>query len=915
MAGVESVESRDSLLEALAATPEVSVLPRGTVIDDQYRIERVIGEGGMGVVHLARDLRLARDVAIKVSSERSEASLGRLAREALALARLSHPNVVTIHQVGVTGGRPYVAMEYVPGGTARTWCTAERSWREIVALYCGAGDGLVAAHAEAIIHRDFKPDNVLVGSDGRSRVADFGLARAPVEAAAGTTTTTTTAVAGTPAYMPPEQLAGGELDARADQFAFCASLWEALFATRPFTGDTPDTMRQAIVAGAIERGVATRRVPRHVEAAVRRGLSADRDARWPALADLLAELRRDPGRRRVQLVIAAGGLAAIAAALVLPSLVRGRSADPCAGGATELATVWSPSRADAVRAAIAPANSAPWIVQIAARTTGAIDAWGERWTSEYRTVCEARTTWSSALHDRAVACLAGRKRELSAQLDVLAVPQPGLATRVDRVLGDLPAPESCGEPVYLEASVPPTDDPAVLGAQTELARAHALSVVGEPAKGRMLATTVRERADKLGYPALVHQATAQLALANAIAGDYEHAYAGAHDAYFGARASHDSRTAAAAASTATLMLLNLSRDREAADWAKLAEIEAKLAGDPDSEERALRAAVTVEADRGELAQALADAERYLALARKHGGVWSALLERARIYNMNGKPELALADLDEAIRLLTAQFGEHHPQMTALVDERALALDRLDRFEDSVAAARHALAIAEVIGEHDVNNALAALGTALDHAGHFDEALATLDRSLAMTRKLEGPRSYNTASDLNNRADLLARMHRLEPALASWAEAIDIWTEVGGPKMPEIAVADINVANAYINAGMPLPAAEWVDRTLAIAAPDSFVVPQAKIANGVVLVAKRDFAAARPALEAGLAKLPATSGGWKARGELALAKAEAAIGDRKKAHALAASAVAYYQTAKEQNKEQRAEAEALLRELP
>ncbi|MCW5809037.1 MAG: serine/threonine protein kinase, partial [Deltaproteobacteria bacterium] len=238
----EERDEPDPLIEALAATPAGGVVPRGTVIDGQYKVERVLGEGGMGVVYLARDLKLDREVAIKVGIERSAAAIGRLAREAMALARLSHPNVVVIHQVGELGGRAFVAMEYVPGGTARTWCQG-KGRREVVALYIAAGEGLAAAHAAGLVHRDFKPDNVLVGADGRPRVADFGLAR--VQLAAGVGAGMTGAL-GTPAYMAPEQFGDGEVDARADQFALCASLWEALFGERPFAERT--TEREAIRA-------------------------------------------------------------------------------------------------------------------------------------------------------------------------------------------------------------------------------------------------------------------------------------------------------------------------------------------------------------------------------------------------------------------------------------------------------------------------------------------------------------------------------------------------------------------------------------------------------------------------------------------------------------------------------------------
>nr|WP_263429463.1 serine/threonine-protein kinase [Nannocystis pusilla] len=174
----QELGSLASVLVALARTESASLAP-GTLVADQYRIERPLGEGGMGVVFLARDIRLDREVAVKVCSGLSRSAVHRIQREAMALAKLAHPNVVVVFQAGEFDGRFFIAMEYVAGGTARSWlAAAQRRPHEIVALYLEAGAGLAAAHAAGLIHRDFKPDNVLVGSDGRVRVADFGLARA-----------------------------------------------------------------------------------------------------------------------------------------------------------------------------------------------------------------------------------------------------------------------------------------------------------------------------------------------------------------------------------------------------------------------------------------------------------------------------------------------------------------------------------------------------------------------------------------------------------------------------------------------------------------------------------------------------------------------------------------------------------------
>src|SRR4029077_8451263 len=232
---------------------------------------------------------------------------------------------VVIHQVGEVDGRLYIAMEFVAGGNARQWVAARpRTWREIVAVDAAAGDGLAAAHGAGFVHRDFKPDNVLVGDDGRPRVADFGLVRAagegpeieesmPPSSPSLDRMTQTGTVLGTPAYMAPEQFSGGAIDARTDQFALCASVWEAIFGERPRAGTPPEQIKESIDHARAELPEASRRAPRRLVAALRRGLARDRDARWPSLAPLLGELRRDPSPARRAAASAAAIRRAVAA--------------------------------------------------------------------------------------------------------------------------------------------------------------------------------------------------------------------------------------------------------------------------------------------------------------------------------------------------------------------------------------------------------------------------------------------------------------------------------------------------------------------------------------------------------------------------------------------------------------------------
>jgi WD40 repeat protein len=302
----------------------------------RFRIEDQIGAGAMGSVFAAYDEHLARRVAIKIlHPETAETPEGRLAlvREAQALARLAHPNVVSIFEVGEHGDGIFLAMELVAGQSLDAWLTAAdapRPWRAILEVYLAAGRGLAAAHAAGLVHRDFKPSNVLVGDDGRVRVVDFGLARAQREAPpAGPTgtarigaraLTTTATIAGTPAYMAPEVLAGERADASADLYAFSVALHEGLHGVRPHVGDNIFALALAKASGPIATSPTGAGVPRWLTEVIARGLAPDRARRWPSMDALLHELARDRGaarRRAAQiaaLVVATTALGGLAAA-------------------------------------------------------------------------------------------------------------------------------------------------------------------------------------------------------------------------------------------------------------------------------------------------------------------------------------------------------------------------------------------------------------------------------------------------------------------------------------------------------------------------------------------------------------------------------------------------------------------------
>ncbi|HEY4182176.1 MAG TPA: serine/threonine-protein kinase [Kofleriaceae bacterium] len=289
------------------------LLPAGKQLG-KYTLEERLGAGAMGVVYRAQDAELGRSVAIKVLHRPDEALTERLVREARSMAQVSHPNVVAVYDVGDRDGTTYIAMELVSGDSLRSWQDGH-TVEKIVEAYIAAGRGLAAAHAAGIVHRDFKPDNVLVGKDGRTRVTDFGLAavkqdeKPHVDIAARSiediNLTTSGSVLGTPAYMAPEQFESGNVDARTDQFNFCVSLYEALYGERPFQGRTFEELSENVRAGKV-RASRKSEVSSKLRAILLRGMSTKPGDRYPTMDHLLSDLGRDRARplRRTSQVLA-----------------------------------------------------------------------------------------------------------------------------------------------------------------------------------------------------------------------------------------------------------------------------------------------------------------------------------------------------------------------------------------------------------------------------------------------------------------------------------------------------------------------------------------------------------------------------------------------------------------------------------
>lgn len=497
-------EETDSTSPAGAVSAIRDSIAPGTQVG-RFLVQSRLGAGGMGVVYAAGDPLLGRKVALKLihadhgNGPASEEWRARLLREARAIARLSHPNVITVHEIGLHDDQPFVAMELVEGSTLRSWLTASRrSWRDVVSVFVAAGRGLLAAHRAGLVHRDFKPDNVLIGHDGRIRVTDFGLAcpllpatdhqgsegpaaEAPGHAlgvigAPGASAddrhgrlTRTGTLLGTPGYMAPEVLGGGPADFASDQFSFCVALHEALFGTRPLPAALPKPGVDGPEPEAVvERTPAARvrgdrhAVPAWLRETVQRGLRARPADRFPSMESLLVALNHDPiRRRRLRLVVAAVTVSAFG---VAATVIAARAPDPeiCTGAPEQVAGVWNPGVAARVQSSFA-GTARPHAQPSADRAAAGITLYTGQWAMMHRAAClaTARGEQSPDLLDRRMSCLGRRLDQVAALLDLFVRRADGdLVDRAIDLVGKLEPLSTCADPAALRSRAALPADPA-----------------------------------------------------------------------------------------------------------------------------------------------------------------------------------------------------------------------------------------------------------------------------------------------------------------------------------------------------------------------------------------------------------------------------------------------------------------------
>jgi tetratricopeptide (TPR) repeat protein/tRNA A-37 threonylcarbamoyl transferase component Bud32 len=775
----------------------------------RYVVLDVVGAGAMGTVYAVYDPQLNRRVALKLLRQgvRFRAPIAelqhRLLREAQAMARLSHPNVIPVHDVGTHGDGLFIAMDFVEGMTVRQWLdAAPRSWEEVLRVFSSAGRGLAAAHRAGLVHRDFKPENVLVGDDGRICVTDFGLARFAAEPGADPATSSVPSTAleasplvvsltksgatlGTPAYMAPEQAQGGTTSPLADQFSFCVALYEGLYGERPFAGGSMSALREAALAGALREAPKGSRTPLWLRRVVLRGVRGKPEERFPTMDALLEALGQDPRRARRRLLIGLGVAALLAGALAY-ARYAGDPRQLCTGEKEELGRAWGDSQKRAVHGSFL-ATGVPYAEDTWRSTERALDAYGADWAAAHRSACRAtriRGVQSEVLLDLRMECLRARLRELGALVATFAQADAKLVEKTTAAVAGLRGLDLCANTTLLSARLPPPADAAKRARVEEvregIARAQALFLSGRVQPGLLVAKEAASAAGALGYPPVEAEARYQL-------GDIQRTLddPGAEESFHGAATAaeasrHDEISIKAFARLAWLLGFH-HRTKEALRWADLAE--------------AARRRVGVAPD----LQAL------------------VLAARGRIY-AGFDPQKASEYDRQALQLAERTWGRDSPLAIAAAGALAVDLVGLGRYREALPLMERNLAAhLQAMGPRSpvVGNTLGNLGAIYRLLGRYDDALDANRRAVAILEPLGATHELDVAIRLFNVGNVLADLDRSEEALAAHEKSLRIRERRLKGDHPRIANSLDAVGSALVQLGRYEEARSYLERGLAM----------------------------------------------------------------------------------------------------
>jgi len=729
--------------------PFVGQLAPGARVD-RYQVLGPIGRGGMGEVYAAYHPDLDRRIALKIVYESSAGSAerrARLLREARTIAKLSHPNVIVVHDAGTVGERVYIAMEFVDGDTLDDWVrAAPRSWQEILDVFVATGRGLAAAHAAGIVHRDFKPQNVMIGKDGSVRVMDFGLARLvrgdldtgafaqeTREAAAsnerapeGFRVTKTGALLGTPAYMAPEQWRGEPTDARADQFSFCVALYEALYGLRPALSHLGQDLEAANPEGAGARRPSS--VPAWLRAAALRGLAADREKRFESMDQLLAALTR--GRTRAQRRFTGAGIGLAVALLAFGAwrLSPTRRFD-CKPPADRIAAAWSPGdppdgRRQSIRAAILNSGH-PEATSIWGELSSALDTYVGKWSAMYKETCEAthlRGEQSEEVLDLRMRCLNENLDEVRATTDVLLTADRTAVSHIQAAVSELTPVARCSDLRALRAAVTlPRDDKtfqAVQTLQSSIRDLQALYDLGRYRTALDAAIALRPKVEATRYIPLLAdllQLIGGIKVGIAEPADTE---ATLKESFFMAtRARNDLAAAKSAANLIWVTGYREGRYEESGNWWSIANA---LLDRMDSGQVRVRA-------------------------------W-AMNNEATVLVRTGEFEKARDLFQKALALKVEALGPDHPDVAGGLSNLGLALMSLGDLSEALKAQDRAARIlprnSDLLSEVLVNR-----GQVLFELGRYAEAEKSLTEGLQGGERGSGPSSMAVADSLTTLGEI------------------------------------------------------------------------------------------------------------------------------------------------------------------
>jgi tetratricopeptide (TPR) repeat protein/predicted Ser/Thr protein kinase len=808
------------------AEPE---LEAGSTIGRYVILER-IGRGGMGVVFSAFDPQLDRRVAIKIllHGVRSADDETRLFREARALARLAHPNVVVAHDVGMAGDHVFIAMEFVRGQTLQQWNAQPRDWRQVVDVILQAARGLEAAHAAGVVHGDFKPSNVLVDDDGRARVLDFGLARPDPDSSHaarwGLDDEVSEEIEGTPAYMAPEQFAEGEVGPAADQYALCVTMYELLTGESPFELGT----WLEIAAGATTRQLpkcGLDKVPRSVARVLARGLSTDPADRYPHLGKLIEDLRRclaPPRWKRSLAVVGAGVVLAAGAVLAIDSDER------CTGSRAEAEGVWNDLRRDAVVESFK--RAAPERAGVESKAAvERIDQYIDAWVLERTESCEAaqvRREISEERMDARMACLDGRLAALSRLVDSFEVADRRRVEEAVEVLAWLENPETCSwaRETLGQPSLP--DDEAerarMLGwiAVIDNARLHQLA--GHPRRALDLLDSIASdvlASDQPSIKARLLQGRGDVVYD---LGDYERAVRDSEAAFDEAIVAGDDLVAYQMATSLVYVLgTNVDGEERARWWlARAKAFEHRLPVEFDQQIALMSNHAVMAATHGHIEEAIAKFEEASEAARRSHNVeqyGTLMVNLAAAHANSDGMDTAHEVLQEGLDVMRRWGIDETPAAIPL--RKNLAVTRVSRQQYALGLQelddldRFAAQVGEPSALHG-GSTEQARGMALMHVGDLDGAISAFERSEVWFGARQGYRSRNAV--IGTIAKLRALWHagRLDEAIDQGTVALERCSDAAQCRRVHVWLGWV-----YLERGQPDKALEHGQAVVALADED------------------------------------------------------------------------------------------------